>query len=152
MAHPTSPSPILGCFIRAVERDFPDQEKAKIAAHQAAIDATTSDGDAQRARHCAVWAIRKADDKSRNYPRWEELKELHKIWIDTWFGFDFGVHDALPHDHIVGKPEPLEDVKIQWVENAVAVAKGLGEEDGWDQSPWEALLVELIGFNGDAES
>jgi hypothetical protein len=48
--------------------------------------------------------------------------------------------------HIVGKAEPLEDVRIEWVENAVAVAKHLGEEDGWASSPWEELLTELTDY------
>ena len=55
--------------------------------------------------------------------------------------------DATPWSgthHVVGKPEPLEDVRIEWVENAVAVAKRLGEEDGWENAPWEDLLNDLI--------
>jgi hypothetical protein len=48
--------------------------------------------------------------------------------------------------HIVGKAEPLEDVRIEWVENAVSVAKHLGEEDGWANSPWEELLKEMIDY------
>jgi hypothetical protein len=43
----------------------------------------------------------------------------------------------------------MEDVRIEWVENAVAVAKRLGEEDGWENSPWEDLLNDLI-HNGSA--
>jgi hypothetical protein len=46
----------------------------------------------------------------------------------------------------VGKAEPIEDVRIQWVENAVAIAEKLGEDDGWESSPWEALLTELIDY------
>src|SRR5580700_7093566 len=38
MTEPISPSPILGCFTRAVHRDFPESESAKISAHQADID------------------------------------------------------------------------------------------------------------------
>jgi hypothetical protein len=37
-------------------------------------------------------------------------------------------------------------VRIEWVENAVAVAKHLGEEDGWASSPWEELLTELTDY------
>lgn len=47
---------------------------------------------------------------------------------------------------VVGKAEPLEGVRIEWVENAVAVAKRLGEDDGWENSPWEALLTEIIDY------
>jgi hypothetical protein len=30
--------------------------------------------------------------------------------------------------------------------NAVAIAKRVGEDDGWENSPWEALLTELIDY------
>jgi hypothetical protein len=133
-----SPSPILGCFTEAVQRDFPAAQSAKLAAHQAAISRTTSRGDAHRARRCAEWAITMADDKDQSHPRWRELKELHQVWKDTWFGLEFARHAG---------ESVIEDVKIQWTEDAVAVAKALGEEDGWDRSPWEALLAELIGID-----
>jgi hypothetical protein len=42
------------------------------------------------------------------------------------------------------KHDPLEDVHIQRVEDAVTVAVRIGEDDGWAKSPWEALLDELI--------
>jgi hypothetical protein len=77
------------------------------------------------------------------------LKERHQIWKDEWFAFDFGVADALPGSgihHVVGKSQPFEDVRIEWLEDAVAVAKKLGGEDGWQNSPWEALLTELIEY------
>ena len=77
----------------------------------------------------------------------ETVEGADQIWKDDWFAFDFGVADATPLSgtrHVVGKAEPIEDVRIQWVENAVAVAKRLGEEDGWENSPWEALLAEMI--------
>jgi hypothetical protein len=90
-----------------------------------------------------------ADDKNRKHPRWEQLKERHRIWKDDWSAFDFGVADALPGSSahkVVGKAEPIEDVRIEWVENAVAVARRLGDDDGWDSSPWEALLTEMIEY------
>jgi hypothetical protein len=93
-----------------------------------------------------------AVEKGSAHPHWDRLKERHQIWKDEWFGIEFGVGDALPgtgSHHVVGKPEPLEDVRILWVENAVAVAKRLGEEDGWENSPWEALLTQLIDCKDD---
>ena len=72
-------------------------------------------------------------------PRWNEIKEIHQEWKDTWFGLEFG----LMGDQGAGR-HPDEDMHIQWVEDAVTVAKNLGEEDGWEHSPWEALLDELI--------
>jgi hypothetical protein len=150
MTTPISPSPILGCFTRAVHRDFPEAESAKVAAHQSEIDKTNSEGDHKRARRCALWAIEMADEKDRTHPHWKQIKEAHQVWKDTILAIDFGVMDAAPgaqHGE-VGKAEPLEDVRIEWTENAVAVAKAIGEETGWEHSPWEALLVELIAITG----
>jgi hypothetical protein len=147
MAKSTSPSPIIEVFVREVHASFPDSEQTKLAAHEGAIAETTSDGDPHRARLCARWAIKMADDKNQKHPRWAQLKERHQMWKDEWFALDFGLADGLPGSgthHLVGKPEPLEDVRIEWVENAVAVAKRLGEEDGWENSPWEGLLNDLI--------
>jgi hypothetical protein len=146
MTEPQSPSPIVEAFVRAVRREFPEDEQAKLTPHHAAVAQTTSKGDSRRARRCAEWAIRKADDKDRSHPRWKELKEIHRIWKDTWFGDEFGLTDH--YSRVAGKPETFEDVKIEWVEDAVMVAKALGEEDGWENSPWEKLLVELIEIDG----
>jgi hypothetical protein len=144
-----SPSPIIEVFVNEVHATFPEAERAKIPSHEEAIGKTTSEGDPHRARLCVKWAIKMADDKNQKHPRWEQLKERHQIWKDEWFALDFGLADALPGSgshEVAGKAEPLEDVRIQWVEDAVAVAKKLGEEDGWDKSPWESLLTELIEF------
>ena len=149
MAKSTSPSPIIEVFVREVHASFPDDEKSKLAQHEEQIAQTTSDGDHHRARLCGRWAIRMANDKNQKHPRWEQLKERHQLWKDEWFAFDFGVADAVPGSgthHLVGKAEPLEDVRIEWVENAVAVAKRIGEEDGWENSPWEKLLTDLIDY------
>lgn len=147
MADPTSPSPVIKLLVNEVHSTFPESEKSKLAAYEEAIAKTTSEGDHHRARICAKWAIKMANDKSQKHPRWEQLKERHQIWKDEVFAFEFGVADAVPGSSaagVVGKAEPLEDVRIEWVENAVAVAKRLGEEDGWEISHWEALLTELI--------
>jgi hypothetical protein len=144
-----SPSPIIKLFVTEVHASFPDSEKNKVGAHEEAIAKTTSDGDHHRARLCARWAIKMADDKNSKHPRWEQLKERHQLWKDEVFALEFGVADAVPGsgtDRIVGKAEPLEDVRIEWVENAIAVAKKLGEDDGWENSPWEALLTELVDY------
>jgi hypothetical protein len=147
MANPTSPSPILEVFVKEVHASFPKDESDKIASHSDAIAHTTSDSDPHRARLCVKWAIKMSDDKQQKHPRWEQLRERHQLWKDEWLAFDFGLADAIPysgsHD-IAGKAMPLEDVRIMWVEDAVAVAKQLGEDDGWDNSPWESLLTDLI--------
>ncbi len=40
----------------------------------------------------------------------------------------------------------MKDTEIEWVENAVDVAKAIGEADGWDHAPWEELLSGLIAM------
>jgi hypothetical protein len=149
MAAPTSPSPIIDLFVSKVHESFPESEKQKIASHEDAIAKTTSDGDHHRARLCAKWAIKMAAGRDSKHPHWERLKERHQIWKDEWFAVEFGIGDADPIGgsfRVVGKPEPAEDVRIEWVDNAVAVAKKLGEEYGWENSPWEALLTEMIDY------
>ncbi len=139
MSESLSPSPMLELFVRNVQEQFPKTEADKVDRYGAAIAKSTSDADAKRARRCFHWAFEMADDKSRSHPRWRELKELHQEWKDTWFGLEFG----LTGNQGV-KRHPEEDMHIQWVEDAVLVAKALGEEDGWDKSPWEQLLGELV--------
>jgi len=40
--------------------------------------------------------------------------------------------------------EHCEDIRIQWTEAATDVIRNLAEEDGWQDSNWEELLIELI--------
>ena len=141
-----SPSPMLECFVRNVHEDFPKDEAAKTEPFVEAISYSTSEADSERARRCFHWAFKMADDKSQSHPRWRQIKELHQEWKDTWFGLEFGVMgDQGAHR------APGEDMHIQWVEDAVTVAKNLGEEDGWDHSPWEDLLEDLIEMGGTPE-
>lgn len=143
-----SPSPVLACFVHAVRRELPRSEQAKLEAHEAAVAASTSRGDARRARRCAEWAIEMSAGRSRSHPRWRELHEAHEVWKETWFGVEFGLADLV--SDVVGPAMPVRDVELEWTEDAVAVAKALGEEDGWDRVPWEELLVELIGIDASA--
>jgi hypothetical protein len=142
MSKTLSPSPLLELFVRNVHEDFPKDEAAKADRYAGAISQSDSDADPKRARRCFHWAFEMADDKDQSHPRWHEIKELHQEWKDTWFGAEFGLGLNQGIDR-----HPDEDVHIQWVEDAVIVAKTLGEEDGWDKSPWEALLAELIAMD-----
>jgi hypothetical protein len=139
MSTVVTPSPILELFVRNVQEQFPEDEAGKIEQFADGIAKSTSNADAQRARRCFHWAFAMADDKNQSHPRWREIKELHQEWKDTWFGLEFG----LTGNQGV-KRHPGEDMHIQWVEDAVGVAKVLGEEDGWDKSPWKELLGELV--------
>lgn len=86
---------------------------------------------------CLRWAIDMSDDKNQSHPRWHQIKELHEEWKDTLFGAEFGLTQAgVPHT-------PGEDIHFQWVENAVLVAKTLGQEHGRDSS-WTHLLEDLV--------
>ena len=139
MSKTLTPSPMIESFVRNVKEDFPPEEANKVDAFAEAISHTTSGADAERARRCFHWAFEMADDKNQSHPRWREIKELHQEWKDTWFGLEFGVMGDQGAGH-----NPDEDIHIQWVEDAVTVAQTLGEEDGWEKSPWQALLSELI--------
>jgi hypothetical protein len=139
MSKTLSPSPMVRLFVRNVQEQFPQEEASKVDRFRDAITRTNSDADSARARRCFHWAFEMADDKSQSHPKWRQIKELHQEWKDTWFGAEFGLTG---NQEI--KLHPDDDIHIQWVEDAVAVAKTLGEEDGWDKSPWEALLSELV--------
>lgn len=150
MAQHVSPSPALGTFTRAVHDQFPAEQRARLKLHDEAIKDTTDKHDGRRARHCAIWAIRLADDKDSSHPRWHEIKELHQIWKDLWFGAEFGTHN--PANRSLARGTPVKDVEIEWILDAVAVAKTVGETDGWDHTPWEDLLVSLIAMeDGDGQ-
>jgi hypothetical protein len=138
-----SPSPILESFVRNIHEEFPPEEAAKADRFGDAISRTTSEADSQRAHRCLHWAVEMADDKSQSHPRWREIKQLHQEWKDTWFGMEFGMVGDQGATHTPG-----QDVHIQWVEGAVSVAKTLGEDDGWERSPWENLLGQLIAMDG----
>jgi hypothetical protein len=139
MSKLVSPSPIIESFVENVREAFPAAEVLKLERFSVGIGSTTSAADPHRARRCVEWAIEMADDRNQSHPRWREFKELHQSWKDAWFALEFGVIGPQGAGH-----HPVEDIRIQWVENAVAVAKGLGEEDGWNNSPWEELLEGLI--------
>lgn len=138
MTTPSSPSPIIGTFARAVRELLPLDQQSKLEPFKEAIEHTTSTQDGHRARHCAHWAIGLAEDKDLPHPRWREIKELHQVWKDAWLGTQFGLMGS------GSGRRPIEDTEIEWTENAVEVAKMIGEADGWERAPWVDLLKELI--------
>jgi len=134
-----SPSPIVGVFVRAVQAKLPATQQEKLKAHRVTIKKTTSAEDGRRARHCARWAIQVAGDKEFPHPEWHKIKELHELWKDLVFGVKFA--DNLYRQE---KAEPVKDVEIEWVEDAVNVAKIVGEQLGWEHALWKDLLLDLI--------
>ncbi len=135
----TSPSPVIEAFVRQIAEELPSTQAAKLGTHRPAIEKTTNHRDGQRARRCAEWAIGVAADRDLPHPRWREIKEVHAIWRDMFRGAGYS---AMTEG--VGRPEPLKDIEFEWVDDAVEVAKLVGETDGWGHAPWESLLVELI--------
>ena len=137
----TSPSAVIQVFVREIGEELPSAQSEKLEAHRSTIAKTTSHHDGRRARRCAEWAIDVAGDRDLRHPRWHEIKEAHAIWRDMFRGAEWAAMTAG-----VGRPAPLKDIEIEWVEDAVEVAKLVGEADGWEHAPWESLLVELIAM------
>lgn len=67
----------------------------------------------------------------------KDIKESYTLWQDTVFGADFGI---MQKDGV----GPGQDVEIQWVDDAFAVAKAEAERAGWAAVPWEDLLKEML--------
>lgn len=134
-----SPSPVIEMFTREVRETFPDTQIVKLASYQERIGKTTDRHDGHRALRCAEWAIKVAADRDLPHPEWRRIKELHAVWRDITWGAGYA---AITED--VGRPAPLQDIEIEWIEDAAQVARAIGEADGWEHAPWEGLLSELI--------
>jgi hypothetical protein len=146
MTEPVSPSPIIETFLRGFEVWLPEDQKAKLKEHKGAIADTTSEGDHARALRCAKWAVEVADDKDATHPRWKQVKEAHKIWKDSMFDAEFG--KAMQKNPALKGIGIGDDVRTGWAQDAADVIRKLAEEDGWEKSHWEELLVELINLKG----
>jgi hypothetical protein len=139
MSDAPSPSPIISYFVRELSRVLPDAEQGKLKAYAEQVAGTTHHGDFRRAWHAANWAVQLAEQPSHSHLGHlvTDLKETYKLWQDTVFGADFGI----ARKDGVG---PGQDVEIQWVDDALAVAKTDAERSGWASVPWEDLLKEML--------
>jgi hypothetical protein len=139
MSDPISPSPIVSYYALELSRVLPDADKENLAAYADRIAKTTHHGDFRRAWHAAAWALAQAEMPSHSHLGHlvEDLKETYKLWQDTVFGADFGI----ARKDGVG---PGQDVELQWVDDALAVAKAEAERSGWASVPWENLLKEML--------
>jgi len=139
MSDVKSPSPIISYFVREIETGLPAADKIRLASYAESVAKTTHHGDFVRARQCAEWAIKVAERSSNSELGHfiKHLKELRKLEKDSVFGAEFGLTKT-------GGIGPGEDIEIQWVDDAVAVAKGEGERVGWGSVPWEDLLSEML--------
>jgi hypothetical protein len=138
MSTPVSPSPVIETFVSKFKDFLPDDQKSKLQTHESAIAATTSEGDESRALRCAIWAMKTASNKSDSHPRWKEVKDVHKIWKETLFDAEWGL--TTRHSSIG------DEVRTGWIQSATDVIRYSGEDDGWQNSHWEELLVELINL------
>jgi hypothetical protein len=141
MSHNGSPSPIISYFAREIQSSLPQAEKDKLATYSDAISKTTHHGDFKRAHLFAEWAVQMAEKSSSSHHTHfvKHLEELRKLEKDTFFGMEFGIMK-------VDGVGPGEDAEIQWVDDAVAIAKSEGERVGWDSVPWEDLLKEVLSI------
>jgi hypothetical protein len=137
----TSPSPILAYLVEQLALYLPEASKKTLGVYDDAIARTTHHGDLHRAWQCAGWAVDLAERSGQSHVgrMAHELKEVHKLWKDSWFGAEFGILGKLGHG--VG---PGEDIEIQWVDDSVAIAKAVSETSGWDSVPWQELLTSLL--------
>lgn len=139
VAAPSTTSHVITILAREIRETFPETQSKRLAAHEDAIARTTRHHDGRRAWRCATWAIETAGERDLPHPEWRRIKELHAVWRDITWGVGWASETTG-----VGRPAPLRDVEVEWVEDAAQVARIVGEAVGWAHVPWEALVVELI--------
>jgi hypothetical protein len=134
-----SPSPIITCFGREIRSSLPAAEKEHLATYAPSVAKTTHYGDLKRARQCAEWAVQMAERSSDSHLSHfvKHLEEIRKLEKDTVFGAEFGVMR-------VGGVGPGQDAEIEWVDDAVAIARTEAQRTGWDSVPWEDLLKQML--------
>lgn len=139
MSTTLSPSPIVQVFVDSARESFPPEQRARLDGYADAVARTTSTADPYRAKRCVDWAIEHSDDRDQAHPWWSELRERLHAWREEGSALEFGVVGPQGTER-----HPILDFRIRQVETAVDVAVKLGEEDGWDDSPWPKLLDELV--------
>lgn len=139
MARVESPSPMLRYLDDALEDVLPDDEYAKLTAHDAEIANTTSHGDFHRCFRCAEWAVDLAAKPEHSHLGGlvERLRAVVHEMRDTTWAAEFGIR---------GPGRTVTDVELSWVDEAIAAAKAAAEKSGWGAVPWEQLLVDLIAI------
>jgi hypothetical protein len=146
-----NPSPVVEYFVKKLSAVLPDAERAQLSSYTDAVAATTDHGDLRRAWHCAGWATQLAEEPEGSHLAHliADLKEAHKLWEGTILGIGFGMMTPDGQDLNKDGIGPGDDVAIQWVDDAVAVATAEAEKVGWAAVPWEGLLKELLGSEHD---
>jgi hypothetical protein len=123
----------------ALENALPDDEYAKLTAHDAEIAKTTSHGDFHRCLRCAEWAVEVTARPEHSHLAHlvHELRATVHEFHETGWAVDFGIFTP---------GRTITDVELTWVDDAVKVAKAAAEKSGWENVPWESLLQELIAI------
>lgn len=136
---PKSPSPIVSYFVRSLAKVLPEEQRASLAAFDAAVGGTSADHELRRAWRCAEWALQLAGhpEESVIEQRAHEIREAYRLLKDSMYGFAYGVS-------VRDGVGPGKDVELQWVDRAVAVAKATGAARGWNEVPWKGLLEDLV--------
>jgi hypothetical protein len=137
----THPSPVIAYLVRQLGLVLPDPDERRLAGHADEVARSTSHGDLHRAWRCAGWAVDVAEHSGHSHlsDLARDLKEVHRLWRDSWFGAEFGV---MVKDGV----GPGHDIEIQWVDDAVRIATSVAQETGWASVPWEDLLSGLLAI------
>ncbi|MGH9171224.1 MAG: hypothetical protein ACRD0Z_10195 [Acidimicrobiales bacterium] len=146
------PSPVIEHFVRKLGEDLPDVEEEKLSGYTDQIAKTTAHGDLHRAWHCATWAIQLAERPAGSHLGHlvEDIRATHKLWEDTVLGAGFAVMTREGQQLSKEGIGTSEDVEIQWVDSALAVAAAEAGRSGWEAVPWEALLTEMLAVGSSA--
>ena len=123
----------------ALEKVLPDDQYARLTAHDAEIAATTAHGDFHRCLRCAEWAVElcgRPEHSQLDHLTHALRAVLHEA-RETGWAVKFGVNTP---------GRTVTDVELTWVDEAVAVAAAAAATSGWAKVPWESLLEELIAL------
>ena len=133
---------MLRYFEDALEKLLPEAEYVKMTSHDSAAAKTSSRGDFHRCLHCAKWAVELADQPEHAHVAHlaHELREVVHEIHDTDYAVAFGVHEVFQGGRVI------TDVELAWVDEALKVAAAAATTSGWENVPWETLLVELIAI------
>jgi hypothetical protein len=136
--NPATPSPVLVHLDDALGAVLPNSERPKLLAFDAAMAKTTAHHDARRCFRCAEWAIdlEGVDEASHVFHLVHKLRGVLHEAKETLWAFDMG---KITH-------HPGLDVKIEWVDDAVAVAAEVAQRSTWTAVPWEKFMSELIAM------
>jgi hypothetical protein len=145
-----SPSPMLVYLDHALEEALPENEQAKLNAHDGEIAKTTSHHDFHRCFRCAEWAVDLLSPPEHSHLRHlvHRLEQVRHELRDTDWALGFAVVGKVRR--VAPEASPVLDDELTWVDDAVTAAKAVADKSGWDAVSWETLLTELIAMEPSA--